>query len=88
MILVCDWKKWNRGGGTRCEESGSIEGQSQCEIWSSEYWLGVHLPHDHRVVCKIKQNKPGFRQNSVKSIRLGIGYRVILAGNSGREKTR
>ena len=45
VILVCDWKKWNRGGGTRCEESGSIEGQSQCEIWSCEYWLGVYLPH-------------------------------------------
>ena len=40
------------------------------------------------MACKIKQNKPGFRQNSIKSIRLGIGCRVILAGNSGREKTR
>ena len=43
VIMVYDWKKWNRRGGTRCEEGVSIKGQSQCRIWSSEYQLGVHL---------------------------------------------
>ena len=57
VILVYDWKKWNRGWGTRCEESVSTKGQSQCEVWGSEYRIGVHLVA--RVVCKTKQNKPG-----------------------------
>ena len=39
------------------------------------------------MVCKTKQNKPGFRQTSVKSIRPGMGCRVVLAGKSGKEKT-
>ena len=43
VIMVYDWKKWNRGGGTRCEESVSIKGQSQCEVLSGEYHLGFHL---------------------------------------------
>ena len=42
---------------------------------------------DHRVVCIIKQNKFGFKQNSVKSIRPGMGCRAILVRRSRREKT-
>ena len=45
---VCDTgmrlgKIWTRRGGTRCEEGVSIKGQSQCGMWSGEYWLRVHL---------------------------------------------
>ena len=47
VILQWDWNKWNRGGGTRCEEGVSIKGQSQCEIWSGEYWLGVLYCHGY-----------------------------------------
>ena len=42
---------------------------------------------DHRVVCKTRHCKPGFRQISVKSIRPGMGCRVTLAGKSRGEKT-
>ena len=28
VILVCDWKKWNRGGGTRCGEGIGIEARA------------------------------------------------------------
>ena len=28
LIVVRDWKKWNLGGGTRCEEGVNIRGQS------------------------------------------------------------
>ena len=34
---------------------------------------------DHRVVCKARQNKPGFGQTSVKGIKPGMDCRVILA---------
>ena len=30
-------------GRARSEEGVSIKAQSQCEIWSGEYRLGVHL---------------------------------------------
>ena len=42
---------------------------------------------DHRVVCITKQNKLGFKQCSVKSIRSGMGCRVELVGKSCRGKT-
>ena len=43
VTLVCDCKKGNLGGGTRCEEGVNIRGQSYCGIWSGEYQLEVHL---------------------------------------------
>ena len=42
---------------------------------------------DRRVVFKTRQNKPGFRQTSIRGISSGMGCRVILAGESRTEKT-
>ena len=39
------------------------------------------------MVCVAKQKKLEFREASVKSIRPGVGCRVILAGRSWRENT-
>ena len=49
--------------------------------WKLIWWT------DHRVVCKTRPNKRGLRQTFVKSIKPGMGCRVMVAGKSGEEKT-
>ena len=57
VILVCDWKKWNRGEGTECWECLGIEARASEGsrvvniklVWWLIWWTG------YKVSCKTRQ---------------------------------